>query len=530
MRVDRETARIIQALKLPRYMIGVIPKTLSSLIAGNLGLADNLKILEMMSVPLSQANLDFLCNVVVTSTTLEQLHLSCCWHEGGSLFSRLSKKYKSLAKAIGSSESLQILRISRTVMVYEGFLADLFAGSAHKLKKLILSRSIIESPSILAVQNALEHPECQIQHLNLSGIPQGSDITPIANALEVNTSLKEFLLSSRYHLPDDSAEALANALRVNSTLESIKMCDVDIGAENNTFSTEGWKSFSKGLKESQGIHYLDISGNDFVVRGVLNLFRATGIQYLLDGLEENQSVTHFTMQDISADPHSFDLIGDFIQTRNFKLLNISNISNSEYMFRSYKGLPDRFLWSVAHRVASNGGMEVLKIANIRMEGPNGLKTIIRALANNTTLRELDISENREDHLLRELADALTSNQHLLKLNLKDIALATDDFQYFAKCLPKMKGLESIVFGELNDTFADALLSGLKDNDTLKHMDGPFGDGSCWRKIDFYLRWNRGGRKILKMAPPSVLLPKILSRSRNGPDVLFEILRGIQLHA
>jgi hypothetical protein len=129
--------------------------------------------------------------------------------------------------------------------------------------------------------------------------------------------------------------------------------------------------------------------------------------------------------------------------------------------------------------------------------------------------------------LRALTDALTSNLRLLKLNLKDVPLATDDFEYFADSLPKMKGLESVIFGELHHTLAVALLNGMKDNGTLKHVDGPLGDESCWRMIDFYLRLNRGGRKSLKV--PSVLLPRMLSRSTNDPVVLFYLRREIELH-
>ncbi|CAJ1965091.1 unnamed protein product [Cylindrotheca closterium] len=513
--VCRDVAKFVQALELPRYMIGDLSSKVSSAIGDILGSASKLRVLEMKAAELTKANMECLCKVVSTSTVLEQLHLSGCWHEDSRL-DRLyppSSKYQSLANAIGASKSLQLLRISEMDMDPEQFLVDLFASSAHKLRKFILTFTDVGSVGIQAIQQVLEHPECQLQCLDLSGLENDTSITAVANALRVNSALKELVLSCDYQILDCDILTFSQALAVNSTLEKLELRYDGSSAEDFLLSSNGWKSFVQGLREVTSLRHIDLSGSHFTIESM---------EILIEGLKKCDNLTHLTMQRILiSSEEGFNLIGDLIKVMSLKFLDIS---------RSNSPMSDHVLGCIAHCIESNTGLEVLKLVGVNTEGPNGLKPIISGLANNTTLQELDVSGSSDDYLLREVAEALVINLHLSKLNLKNVPLPSDDFEYFAKSLPKMKGLESILFGEIHHTLAVALLNGMKENDTLQHVDGPFGDESCWSMIDFYLRLNRGGRKMLKMAPPSVLWSRMLSRSTNDLDVLFYLLREIGLHA
>lgn len=114
-------------------------------------------------------------------------------------------------------------------------------------------------------------------------------------------------------------------------------------------------------------------------------------------------------------------------------------------------------------------------------------------------------------------------------------------QVFADHLPRMKGLEQLKVGLLlSDETKDALVEGLKGNLQLSvlEMEQPIyeeiedvstknGGGD----LDFYLRLNRGGRRLIRSANvPSSLWADIFAGSKDharedgSPDVLHYLLR------
>ena len=195
---------------------------------------------------------------------------------------------------------------------------------------------------------------------------------------------------------------------------------------------------------------------------------------------------------------------------------------------------------------------------------DGAEELAEALRRNHTLTRLILSFNRiGDEGAAALASALTVNTTLQNLWFPSNSVGPAGIQAFCDNLPKMDGLEQLNVGLLlDDSAANALASAVKDNLRLfvLHMEkaiydessGEFDGSSGCRSssddtLDFYLRLNRSGRRLLRdrntVSPalwPHLLAQtqckeannyesesrdEVYSAKRNSiPDVLFYFLR------
>jgi hypothetical protein len=107
---------------------------------------------------------------------------------------------------------------------------------------------------------------------------------------------------------------------------------------------------------------------------------------------------------------------------------------------------------------------------------------------------------------------------------------------FARALPLMEGLKNLCLGNLigfTHEIASAFVEGLQQNTVLEsirfhHHDKeelPEHAAAIMPQVEYLLKLNRGGRKILKSSNvPSALWPCVLAKSSKDPDVLFFFLR------
>jgi Ran GTPase-activating protein (RanGAP) involved in mRNA processing and transport len=164
----------------------------------------------------------------------------------------------------------------------------------------------------------------------------------------------------------------------------------------------------------------------------------------------------------------------------------------------------------------------------------GAAFLATALRQNTSLQSLILSFNQiGDDGAAALASALTVNVTLQNLWFPSNAVGVDGMQAFANHLPRMRGLNQLNVGMLlDDQAAEALTDALKLNSSLSilHMEQPFEleeeEGAVKNKdLDFYLRLNRSGRRLLKDEKVDALWPNLLSRTENGvtPDALYYLL-------
>jgi Ran GTPase-activating protein (RanGAP) involved in mRNA processing and transport len=215
-----------------------------------------------------------------------------------------------------------------------------------------------------------------------------------------------------------------------------------------------------------------------------------------------------------------------------------NETNVEFVSLDFNAFGDDGVATLSQMLAVNSTVTELHLFGNRVSAI-GAEYLADALRTNETLQSLILSFNRiGDRGAVALAQALTVNTTLTKIWFPSNAIGFEGMQAFADFLPRMKGLEQLNVGLLlHDETKEALVQGLKGNLRLSvlEMEEPIyeelEDVTGGGDMDFYLRLNRSGRRLIQ--DPRVrpeLWAKILARTQEHkrqdgtPDVLYYLLR------
>jgi Ran GTPase-activating protein (RanGAP) involved in mRNA processing and transport len=277
------------------------------------------------------------------------------------------------------------------------------------------------------------------------------------------------------------AEALGEVLKSSRTLVELRMT-------HNRMDAGSVACIAEGLRDSETVKILDLLGNSLNDLCVSNLSRA---------LAGNKSLEFLCLD-----------FNDF----------------------GYKGVQ-----AIASMLRQNKHLKELQLFGNRIDSA-GAERLADALSENSTLETLILSFNQiGDDGASALARALTVNTTLTKMWFPSNSIGSEGLQVVGAHLPKMKGLEQLHVGDFFDTVAaDALLEGLKLNTRLSvlYMECPIYEEQCNEdKLDFYLRLNKSGRRLLQTSSaPVALWACALEKagqnlsSQCSPDVLFHMLR------
>ena len=219
----------------------------------------------------------------------------------------------------------------------------------------------------------------------------------------------------------------------------------------------------------------------------------------------------------------------------------------EFLTLDFNAFGDPGMESLSSMLAVNRSLVNLHMFGNRVSGV-GAEHLARALHRNDRLKSLVLSFNRiGDRGAVALAQALTKNTTLHNLWFPSNSIGQEGMEAFARFLPKMDGLEQLHVGLLLDCKTEeALTIGLKSNLSLSilHMEKPVygeeeGDDDDEEEVNtdlnFYLRLNRSGRRLLRNGAPPALWSTILARTSDHsrivkgnsiPDVLYYLLREI----
>jgi hypothetical protein len=177
----------------------------------------------------------------------------------------------------------------------------------------------------------------------------------------------------------------------------------------------------------------------------------------------------------------------------------------------------------------------------------GIAALAQGLQGPCTLKELRLRDCRlDDTALLKLGEALTTNDALDVLDVKENHFTPDGVSQFFELLPEMKGLQSVyglvggIFGvPPTEAVGLALVDGLRKNTKLQKIledndaatvDSSFSPGVA-REIHFYLGLNRCGRTLLRLPgrsePQSGLWPRVLAKISSPRDtsLLFYFLQN-----
>ena len=131
----------------------------------------------------------------------------------------------------------------------------------------------------------------------------------LAKVLKSNSSLKEIYLSNNNHIGDKGWKYLAEALKVNNSLEKIELNDFGIKTEGakclvevlkvntslkyillrcNDLGDEGMKHLKEGLKVNRSVEEIQLDNNEI---------GEEGIKHLAEGLTGNTVLKKLTLED-----------------------------------------------------------------------------------------------------------------------------------------------------------------------------------------------------------------------------------------
>jgi hypothetical protein len=181
----------------------------------------------------------------------------------------------------------------------------------------------------------------------------------------------------------------------------------------------------------------------------------------------------------------------------------------------------------------------------------GIAILAQGLQGPCTLKKLSlVACELDDTGLFLIGEALTKNEALEILDVRNNNFAHNGASQFFDLLPKLKGLKA-VYGLVDDNKRNgvvpteavgmALVAGLRKNTKLQKIsddndfNGRTGDSyfapDVAREINFYLGLNRRGRILLRLSgrsePPSGLWPRVLAKLSSPRDtsLLFYFLQN-----
>jgi Ran GTPase-activating protein (RanGAP) involved in mRNA processing and transport len=188
--------------------------------------------------------------------------------------------------------------------------------------------------------------------------------------------------------------------------------------------------------------------------------------------------------------------------------------------------------STAARIQAIAGLlerEASKLSSLdlSMQRPGlGASPLALALTTNTTLKKLHLG-NLKDEGLFALATGLQSNQTLETLTLVECGINNSKLASLCAPLPNWSGLKklNLRWNGFNESGIDHILEALKENMSLTELgvDHKNENGKTQKLMEYYLRLNQGGRRVLHTSLRPSLWPLILEKSKDVPDVLYHFL-------
>jgi hypothetical protein len=378
------------------------------------------------------------------------------------------------------------------------------------------ARQSVDASQLESLFDAMRKNTCisafRLGHCNLSR----STILSLVPALKNCRSLESVLIEEVHDTEACLAEFLAVALFYNRSIQELVL---------RSCWSEGVSAFSIGSMLNTMFHLkeLTICHNriDAQTAGAIGL-----------ALQKNESLRLLNLTGNSLDCAAICALAP----------GLARNSHLQSLILDFNCFGDDGIDGLASMLKQNQSLEELHFFGNRVMG-RGASRLSDALKVNASLKTLIISFNQiGDEGVAALAEALTINTTLEKVWFPSNAVGCEGMLAFADLLPKMKGLKQLNVGLLlDDNIEDALLHALKDNLHLSvlYIEKPVlfeEDEGCCTSVaafmDFYLRCNRSGRRLLrepnfdKKLWSNVLSTAVSnSRSDGAPDVLHYMIRS-----
>ena len=260
----------------------------------------------------------------------------------------------------------------------------------------------------------------KLQRHTLLIIDHRCDIPLLAEALRVNTTLKEFSISWPLYPTDMCAVSLARTLQVNQTLVQVNLTN--------------------------------------------KLTSAVGVQQLVDTLMVNSTLRDLSLAGNMLEDDSAEILAEYFKA-NKALVRLNLGAN---------GITDHGAIFLAESLRRNTSLEVLVLAGNLSFGNPGVLSLCETLKINNTLAKLDLSgSSLDDDGVQSLLKTVRDGTTLTDLNLSDMKMITKkSIRSFAEFLRVDSSLISLGFkgNKVSVGGARLIAESLKVNKTLKRLE------------------------------------------------------------
>ena len=408
--------------------------------------------------------------------------------------------------ALAENKTLKLLSFKECEIQNIEILIDTLKEN-KKIKSLNFSKSNLTNEHIIEIANILEK-NVTIQELNLSGnmleveqvtnesIVELANILKsnknllkldishmsyddegaiaIAEALKVNTTLKEINLSHTYAITDEGVIVIAEALMVNKTLERINL-------QESRITDRGATVIAEALKVNKTLKEINLSANsDITDEGVIAIAEALTVNKTLERIDLlNSTITEYGTTkfiehlEYNSSLQEFGFLSRSIEIESFikvaRALKENNALNSIYLFVNDNG--DTAAHEIAEMLCTNIKLQKLNLY-LKDITDEGAIIIAEALKVNKTLKEINLSNSQfTDEAAIIIAEALKVNQSLEILDLSGSQFTNEGAIAIAESLAENTTLKEINLSSNNieNEGAIAITEALKLNGILKKV-------------------------------------------------------------
>ncbi len=326
--------------------------------------------------------------------------------------------------------------------IFDSLLAKI-SNNDPLLTSIKLNRDIFEAGMIQNLAKAME-TNTNLQSIDLSGVPLTDiDTTTIIHILQTHP-LSSINLSQTY-LIDTSATAIAEILKVNTSLKTINLASNSIGA------VAGQK-IVEALKVNNTLEMVNLSGN---------IRLGAGGNAIGEALTNNTSITNLDLSSCYLTPDAVINIAKAL--RSNKTLGSLNLSHNNMNKNAQVGE------QLGAALKINSSLFSLNFGTGSLGEIGGL-ALCKALKVNNTLTTLNLEVNELDTPCgHAIGEALAGNTTLKSLNLNRNKLKADGERAIAEALKTDCTLEELYLNsnELGPDGGLAICNALKSNNALK---------------------------------------------------------------
>ncbi|CAO3564082.1 unnamed protein product [Mortierella alpina] len=273
----------------------------------------------------------------------------------------------------------------------------------------------------------------------------GKGAQALSEALKTNSTLTTLDLASNW-IGANGAQALSEAFKINSTLTTLFL-------RHNSIGDKGAQALSEALKFNSTLIALQLYGNSI---------GANGAQALSEALKTNSTLTSLDLGDNSIGANGAQALSEALKTNS--TLTTLNLRDNSIEANGAQALSEA--------LKTNSTLTTLCLRKNSIEA-NGAQALSKALKINSTLTFLYLEENWIGKSgAQVLSEALKTNSTLTNLYLKDNSIGDNGAQALSKALKINSTLTTL---DLEDNSielegAQALSEALKTNSTLTTLD------------------------------------------------------------